>query len=495
MSSDTDVGDGPKKTEDMANTEEDAEDNEDDEEDAEDDEEEEEEEGEEGGEEPEYIWLSSAEFHDPGLPYLFGAPVNALSTRTHSRRQKTAQSIFPHLADTLYRCKEYPHGIFIDSFGQLCPEDKRSGLYQIDERAAEDDEADEEMAKLEDTVAAKEAGLEEEEDDDHDPEDCDNDDAPPDARDVTWVKAENALRDKKGLKRKKVVPVEDDDDEDYRPESGADEDDEDEDDAEAGAELNTDDEFKDDELEGTEEDDEWEPKSEADEPSSKKSKKLKESNSDDEAHDDKEDEDESENEYEAEGPSPKSTRAPKVELTPEQRKAAYLQTMKDAETQQDNFNKISALRQQQRIHEQKHLRLLEQWSEDWKTIRTKVFREEKAVEKDLEKRKKIKNTSIQMAFEAHILSKDDPGCDFTFRKPVARAKKGEVQTGPKPVVLPPLTAAFDCATSEVVCGRCALRFAHMRPLYQHLSEHFVELKLLATLSAPAKEPALLGLLH
>lgn len=485
------------------------EDEEEEEEDAEGDDDDEEEAVDEDGE-PDYIWLSPAEFNDPNLPYLLGAPANPNSTRTHSRRQKSTESLFPHLSDTLYRCKEYPHGIYINSYGQLCPDDKRSGLYQIDERAAENDTADDVLAQAEDAVAAKEAGLEEDEDDDDDDDDAeeedkDNDDAPPDARDVTWVEAENKIRDKKGLKRKKVVPDEDEDD--YKPESG-DEDDDEEDDKgseEGDAEqMETDDEFKDEELEGTDDDHEWDPSADRKEHdhTQKKKKKAKTEGGDpaddeDEAEDDDEDDEDDRDsqgrplpqeadEYEVEAPAEKK-KEPKVVLTPEQQKEAFLKSMKAAEESQAQMNKAADLRQRQRIQDQKNLRLLENWSEEWKKIRGKIFREEKASEPDPELRKKIKNTSITMTFEAHILSQTDPGCDFVFRKPVVRPKKGE--TGPKPTPLPPIAAKFDCTTSEVICDVCARRFSQMMGLYRHLAEHFMEFKIRAELEAAARKLA------
>lgn len=466
------------------------------EEDGDDDDDEEEAVDEEG--EPDYIWLSPAEFNDPNLPYLLGAPANPKSTRTHSRRQKSAESLFPHLSDTLYRCKEYPHGIYVNSFGQLCPDDKRSGLYQIDERAAENDKADDALERAEDAVAAQEAGLEEEDDDDDDDEeeDKDNDDAPPDARDVTWVDAENKIRAKKGLKRKKVVPDEDEDD--YQPESGEEEEDDDKPSEEGDAEeMETDDEFQDEELEGTDDDHEWDPaadKKEHDHGAKKKKAKTADDEDAEEDDEDEDDDDEEEDrdsqgrplpreadEYEPAEPKKKDPKEPKVVLTAEQQKEAFLKSMKAAEESQDQMNKAADLRQRQRIQDQKNLRLLENWSEEWKKIRGKIFREEKASETDPELRKKIKNTSITMTFEAHILSKTDPGCDFVFRKPVLRPKKGEV--GPKPVPLPPIAATFDCTTSEVICGLCTRRFSQMMGLYRHLAEHFMELKIRAELKA------------
>lgn len=132
--------------------------------------------------------MSRAEFEDKSLPYLFGAPANPNSGRTHSRRTKTAESLFPHLKDTLYRCKEYPHGIYINSFGQLCPDDSRSGLYQIDETgeveqvvASEEDddndnvpdEVDETLEKEEKEILNRKRKLEEEEEEEYDDDESD----------------------------------------------------------------------------------------------------------------------------------------------------------------------------------------------------------------------------------------------------------------------------------------------------------------------------------
>lgn len=445
----------------------------------EEDEEQDDEEEEEEGDEPEYIWLSPKEFADPNLPSLFNTDVNPLSTRTHARRQKSAKSVFPHLADSLYRCKEYPHGIYINAYGELCPDDKRSGLYQIDERATEQKEVDD--------AKEDEEGDDEEQEEVEEQEDADNDGAP-DVRDEIWVDAENSIRAKKGLKRKKVVPDEEEDD--YEP-SGSDEDDEDgehDDDgkqSEGDAEMgDTDDEFKEEELAGTDEDDEWD-----DENVKKKSKTSDDDEDDDDEKDsqgnplpDVEDEFKADKDNDPKDPKdPKDAKGantePKPELTLEERKAAYFKSLKDAEEMQENLIRTQQERQKQRLQDQKNLRLLEDWSEDWKKIRARVFRAEKAAVKDPEERKKVKNTSIIMDFDAHILSKKDPGCDFTFKKPRPKKVKGEPL---KAAILPDQHATFDCSTSEVIC-HCQKRFSDMESLYQHVNEHFIETKLLMAL--------------
>lgn len=68
-------------------------------------------------------YLSSQEFYVE-LPVLFN------STR---RRKKDKYSLYPQLANKIYRCKEYPHGIYINSYGELREDDPRTGMYQIDD--------------------------------------------------------------------------------------------------------------------------------------------------------------------------------------------------------------------------------------------------------------------------------------------------------------------------------------------------------------------------
>lgn len=68
-------------------------------------------------------YLSSQEFYAE-LPVLFN------STR---RRKKDKYSLYPQLANKIYRCKEYPHGIYINAYGELREDDPRTGMYQIDD--------------------------------------------------------------------------------------------------------------------------------------------------------------------------------------------------------------------------------------------------------------------------------------------------------------------------------------------------------------------------
>lgn len=72
------------------------------------------------GGQPDIIWLTPSEY-DSSLPALFNSS---------SRRTKDINSLFSHLSDRIYRCKEFPGGIYINEDGQLCPDDERSGIYK-----------------------------------------------------------------------------------------------------------------------------------------------------------------------------------------------------------------------------------------------------------------------------------------------------------------------------------------------------------------------------
>jgi hypothetical protein len=70
----------------------------------------------------ELIYLSDDEFQQ-NLPSLFNSS---------SRRKKSIDNyVAPiNLRNKVYRCQEYPRGVFIDEFGEVCPNDKRSGLFR-----------------------------------------------------------------------------------------------------------------------------------------------------------------------------------------------------------------------------------------------------------------------------------------------------------------------------------------------------------------------------
>ena len=81
-----------------------------------------------------------------------------------ARRKKTLDSLFPHLANQIYRCREYPHGVYINEFGEVCPNDPRSGLYQIAEGDVCDEEADEDEDEDDDRELVYEDDEEDEDD-------------------------------------------------------------------------------------------------------------------------------------------------------------------------------------------------------------------------------------------------------------------------------------------------------------------------------------------
>ncbi len=68
------------------------------------------------------VYLSSDD-DDDELPVLLGGS---------SRRPKTIENYVapPHLRDTVYRCREYPRGVYINPYGEICPNDHRSGRFQ-----------------------------------------------------------------------------------------------------------------------------------------------------------------------------------------------------------------------------------------------------------------------------------------------------------------------------------------------------------------------------
>jgi hypothetical protein len=258
------------------------------------------------------------------------------------------------------------------------------------------------------------------------------------------VAEENAIRAKRGLKRKKPIPG--DDDEDYKPES-TDEDNDDSEGSDGDAEEGcTEDEFDDDEFEATESDTDW---TDGDKKDGKDGKHSDEDDDDD-------DDDESEEGEETKEKNDVDSVKARGDLTVEERKDEYLKSMKEAEEYQDRINKLEAQRRIQRVQDRKNLSLLEKWTEEWKKIRNKDYRDMKAAESDPLVRKRMKNTSIQMILNAHILSTVNSGCEFIFRKPHSDRED--------------ITATLDCATSEIILS--GLRFSDMAKLYAHLQTLF-----------------------
>lgn len=158
------------------------------------------------------IWLDVDEYN-VRLPTLFN------STR---RRKKTIDSLFPHLGNQVYRCKEFPQGVYISSEGEVLPDDERSGIYHLLENADDNENGEE----TEDLAA-------------YDPDDSevDNYDSVPDEINTLWAQEE--LKHSKKSKRKRKRYEDDDDEYVFNPnedyyevDAGEDEEDEDEEDEE-----------------------------------------------------------------------------------------------------------------------------------------------------------------------------------------------------------------------------------------------------------------------
>jgi len=78
------------------------------------------------------VYLSSDD-DERKLPLLLGGS---------SRRPKTIQTYVapPNIRDTVYRCQEFPAGVYINKYGEVCPADPRSGIFQKRKHVeAEDD--------------------------------------------------------------------------------------------------------------------------------------------------------------------------------------------------------------------------------------------------------------------------------------------------------------------------------------------------------------------
>lgn len=111
---------------------------------------------------------------DEGLPRLFNSS---------SRRKKTLDNFIapPHLHDRIYRCREFPRGVYINRHGEVLPDDSRSGCLVVSSSLGarntipSDDE--------EESYVPTDLEEEEEEDEDEDAEDEDEIDYPDDSDD------------------------------------------------------------------------------------------------------------------------------------------------------------------------------------------------------------------------------------------------------------------------------------------------------------------------
>jgi hypothetical protein len=74
--------------------------------------------------EHENVLIGKSEVVSSDLPLLFNSS---------SRRKKTIDNyIAPiSLRNNVYMCKEFPQGVFINKYGEVCPEDPRSNVYKI----------------------------------------------------------------------------------------------------------------------------------------------------------------------------------------------------------------------------------------------------------------------------------------------------------------------------------------------------------------------------
>jgi len=150
------------------------------------------------------------------LPYLFNSS---------SRRKKDMNSLFPHLSNQIYRCREFPHGIYINEYGELCPQDQRTGIFKAvlspirKRKHIEDNKTQGDLDKTQGDLDKTQSDL--------DPEDLDNDEAR-DSDDEYWSKEEE--RSRKRQKGQKVKEDNDDDDdyEDDHEQTSEEEEDDDE---------------------------------------------------------------------------------------------------------------------------------------------------------------------------------------------------------------------------------------------------------------------------
>jgi hypothetical protein len=387
------------------------------------------------GEDGEYdiLWLDQAEY-DARLPDL----LNSSSTR-----KKTIKSLFPHLANRIYRCSEYPQGIYINEYGQLCPDDKRSGIYRrkTDEMMAQKmNGEDSEGSVSEESV---------------------------DSNEEYWEKKENKV---KSLLKKRPAEKNLSDDDDYSPEDVEDEDEDESDIDELDKEI---DESISKEVDH---DDDWVPKhsrkkrriivsedEDEDDEEDEKAGKIE----DDEEEDDEEDLDEYEEEdevYESKECEP----VPDLKtLSKAQKREMYLQDLKQSAESHDRFHDAEEKKRYERIKIQKVIKFLEDFSESWKEIQTKSQKAYKKKEMSRMEnssgsvpsvsKPRMKNNTIRMSYDSHLFATNS-GCDFTFKK------SGDKKT---------VSGSLNCDTCTVVC-QCLQSFSDINELYDHVSNHFLE---------------------
>lgn len=362
------------------------------------------------------LWLSAEEFDAP-LPSLLGSS---------SRRRKTLDSLFPHLSDRVYRCQEFPHGVYINEYGEVCPDSPQSGIYKRDSP----DEEDKEDEPLPDD-ADGDYNEEEEEDDEEDDEDEDEEeneededhDGVVDEVDQYWEKEEQkvkTLSKVKGRKRRRNLSHDDEEDEDYVEMEG--------------------------ELLDSDEDDDWQPQT-------KRRKK---------------------------NPSPESLTSSSSDgviggsddedvhdpLNPSEAKQArtqkFLAGLREAAENMNRMNQANERMQKLRVKQQKLMKKIETWTEDWSQARKEAQKEEKRQHQakfpNPEKRPKLKNQTIRLKVNSFFHAKEGPSCEFVFQRPGKKSVKA--------------TAFMDVDLEVVVCDQCEVRtaYSNMFDLYDHMAQ-------------------------
>lgn len=311
------------------------------------------------------IWLTPEEFDVQQLTYLFGGS---------SKRRKDQNSLFPHLKDRIYRCREYPNGIYINKFGELCPNDQRSGVYQEIEADMKPDSDCEEYS-----------------------DDPDNDESK-DSADEAWAKEEEKVKQKRLNKKRKRA--ESDDDEDYEKSEDDDEDDEDLSDAEEV--LSDGDGIEE------EEDEDWEPSKKR----AKKQHTKMASDDDDGSEDDTRSVD---TEVEESEESDEDKTETKTRVTPPP--STVVEDLKCSVEVVEHYTNIENRRKLERLRTDKLIHYLETLTEEWAAIAKQAGRKCQGISKK----------PIKMTYESELLSKE-PSCEFTFRKAGSKIKGGVTAT-------------------------------------------------------------------
>lgn len=346
------------------------------------------------------IWLTPEEFDIKQLTYLFGGS---------SKRRKDANSLFPHLKDRIYRCREFPNGIYINKFGELCPQDSRSGVYQEIEPDMKPDS-----------------------DCEDDSEDPDNDESK-DSADEAWAKEEEKVKQKQSKKRKRA---EESEDEDYEKseESEADED-------MSDAEETLSDAKEDDEIMEEEEDDDWQPsKKKAKKNNNNKQIVIEDSDSDSRSED-------SESEEDKEDEEVIESKEEKIKVP---QPTTVVEDLKSSVELVEHYNNIENRRRLERLRTDKLIHYLETLTEEWAIIAKEKKRKTKG--------QKNGGKPIKMSYESELLCKD-PTCQFVFRKAGSKVKGG-------------VTADLDCAKTNLICMCGKSDFQDTTDIYDHVESHF-----------------------